>query len=201
MLGGDPAHPAAYIDLKAPISGTIVQQGVTTAAGVKSPDNAPNLFTIADLSRVWVLCDVYENDLPRVHVGEAAHVHLNAYPNVTLSGRIGNISQLLDSTSRTVKVRIELANTEGLMRPGMFAVAELESGQMQSRIVVPTTAVLQIHDASWVFVKVGDHSFRRTQVQAGAEVSPGVQQVVAGLSPGEQVIRNALQFSQATEQD
>lgn len=200
MLGGDPSRPVPYIELRAPVSGTIIEQNVTPAAGVKSPDNAPNLFTIADLSRVWVLCDVYENDLPRAHVGQAARVRLNAYPDRTFAGRIGNISQVLDPNTRTAKVRVELDNSAGVMKPGMFAVAELESTSLHSHVIVPATALVQMHDADWVFVQSGPRQFRRVRVQTGGEIQPGVQEVLAGLSPGQHVVRNALEFMQTLEQ-
>jgi len=200
MLGGDATQPAPFIELKAPIDGTIIEQNVTPAAGVKSPDNAPNLFTIADLSRVWVLCDVYENELPRVRVGESARVRLNAYPDRSYAGRIGNISQVLDPNTRTARVRVEMDNASGVMKPGMFAVADLESLTRDPRIVVPTTAIVQLHDASWVFLKVGATTFRRVPIQTAGEAAPGTQIVVAGLTTGQTVVRNALAFVQAVEQ-
>jgi cobalt-zinc-cadmium efflux system membrane fusion protein len=200
MLGGEPDHPAPYIELRAPIDGTIIEQNVTPAAGVKSPDNAPNLFTIADLSRVWVLCDVYENDLPRARVGEVARVRLNAYPDRTAQGRIANVSQVLDPNTRTAKLRVEMDNGEGLMRPGMFATAELESSTSSPRLVLPTSALVQIHDGEWVFVQVGPKTFRRVQVRTGGEVAPGVQEILSGVSLGQNVVRNALGFVQSIEQ-
>jgi len=200
MLGGDPAHPVPYIELRAPVSGTVIEQNVTPAAGVKSPDNAPNLFTIADLSHVWVLCDVYENDLPRVHLGQIARVRLNAYPDRTFAGRIGNISQVLDPSTRTAKVRVELDNGAGVMKPGMFAVAELESTALRPHLTVPASALVQMHDADWVFVQAAAGGFRRVRVQTGGEIQPGVQEILAGLTPGQHVVRNALEFMQALDQ-
>ena len=114
LLGGDPARPSSLIEIHAPVSGTIVEQNVTSAAGVKSLDNSPNLFTIADLSNVWILCDVYENDLAHIHVGDRAEIELNAYPGRQLNGRVTNISKLLDPNTRTAKVRIELTNPDGV---------------------------------------------------------------------------------------
>ena len=117
MLGADPDHPSALIDIAAPVSGVITEQNVTAAAGVKTLDNSPNLFTISDLSNVWILCDVYENDLPNVRLGEYADIHLNAYPNLVLKGRISNISPILDPNIRTAKVRLEVPNP-GMLRHG-----------------------------------------------------------------------------------
>ena len=109
--------------MRAPISGTIVAQNITGGAGVKSLDNAPDLFTIADLSEVWVMCDVYENNLAQVHVGDSAEVRLAAYPDRPLRGARGKIMSLLDPATRTAKVRLELPNPKGLLKPGMFATA------------------------------------------------------------------------------
>src|SRR5262249_10517292 len=161
----------------------------TQAAGVKSPDNAPNLFTIADLSQVWVLCDLYENELSRVRVGDAANIRLNAYPDRVFQGRVGNLSPLLDSTTRTVKMRGELDNPGGIMRLGMFATVDLVSQAFQTRIVVPTTALVRLHDAEWVFVKA-EHGFRKLRVQTGRAIGPDWQEILEGLDPGQLVVRN-----------
>ncbi len=200
MLGGDPSHPSASIELRAPIDGTVIEQNVVAAAGVKSPDNAPDLLTIADLSRVWVLCDVYENEIAGAHVGAPARIHLTAYPDRSFSGRIGNVSQVLDSNTRTAKARIEMDNAAGVMRPGMFAVAELESSGPRDRLVVPTTALMQMHGAEWVFVSTGAGEFRRVQVQSAGEVAPGLEEITAGVTVKQRVVRNALEFVQALEQ-
>ena len=199
MLGGEPTQSTPFIELRSPIDGTIVEQNVVASAGVKSPDNAPNLFTIADLSRVWVLCDVYENDLPRARVGALARIRLNAYPDRVFTGRIGNISPLLDPSTRTAKLRVEMDNPDGVMRAGMFAVAELRASSEQTRLAVPATAIVQLHDCDWVFVKVGPSTFRRVAVQTGGEAEPGTLAVLQGLSEGQQVIRDALSFSQTIE--
>src|SRR5205823_2962070 len=119
ILGGDLQNPSALIEVRAPVAGTIIEQNTTAAAGVKSLDNSPNLFTIADLSQVWVVCDVYENDLAQVHVGDRAQIALNAYPGRKFVGRITNIGKLLDPNTRTAKVRIELPNERGILRPNM----------------------------------------------------------------------------------
>lgn len=200
MLGGDPAYPTPIIHLTAPIDGTIIEQNITPAGGVKSPDNAPNLFTIADLSHVWVMCDVYENELSRTRVGEAARIRLSAYPDRSFSGRIGNISQVLDPVTRTAKLRIEIENRSGIMKPGMFAVAELESSAPNAHVVVPTSAVVQLQNGTWVFVKAGTNTFRRVAVKTGGEAKPGTQIVMDGITSGQTVVRNALAMVQAADQ-
>lgn len=200
MLGGDLQRPSPFIELLAPISGTIIEQNVTAASGVKSPDNSPNLFTIADLSHVWILCDVYENDLGRVHLGSLARVRLKAYPDRVFTGTVGDIAKVLDPATRTARVRVELTNPGGVMRQGMFASVTLVSERPQSRLVVPATAILRLHDADWVFVKTNVRAFRRTKVVAGTATADGRQVVSGPIAEGDQVVVNALQFSRATVQ-
>jgi len=199
VLGADVSHPSPIVPVRAPISGTIVEQNTTGGTGVKSLDNSPNLFTIADLSHVWVLCDVYENMLPRVHIGDFADVQLTAYPDRRLRARVGNISRVLDPNTRAAKVRLELDNPDRLMRAGMFATAIFRSKQEQLRPVVPASAVLRLHDKEWVFRPEGGNRFRRTEIQAGGTTTDGMRQILAGLSPGDKVVINALQFSGAAE--
>jgi membrane fusion protein, heavy metal efflux system len=199
VLGADVNHPTPIVPVRAPISGTIVEQNITGGTGVRSLDNSPNLFTIADLSHVWVLCDVYENMLPRVHVGDFAEVRLAAYPDRPLRARVGNISRVLDPSTRTAKVRLELDNPDRLMRAGMFVTAVFRSQQEQLRPVVPATAVLRLHDKDWVFRPEGGNRFRRTEIQAGGTTSDGMRLVFAGLSAGDKVVSNALQFAGAAE--
>jgi membrane fusion protein, heavy metal efflux system len=195
LLGGDPAHPGSLIVLRAPVSGTIVEQNISGFEGIKSLDNSPNLFTVADLSQVWVVCDVYENDLGDVHMGDTAEIRLNAYPDKIYRGKIADISRILDPATRSAKVRIVLANGDGSLRPGMFAVATFRSRKSQSRIVVPSTAVLRLQDKDWVFRKDGAQQFRRVEVHAMGENSNGMQQIQDGLNAGQEIVANALEFS------
>ncbi len=194
ILGADPQHPTNILEVRAPVSGTIVDQQVNPAAGVKSLDNSPSLFTIADLSHVWVLCDVWENNLAQVHVGDRADIELAAYPDRRLRGRVENISKVLDPNTRTAKVRIELPNEGGILRPNMFAVAHFLSQGAHTRAVVPVSAILRLQDRYWVFIKTGEKQYRRSEVQVGPVNPDGTQQVMAGVKTGDQVIKDALQF-------
>src|SRR5271157_4640644 len=123
VLGSPLDRPSGLVDIHAPVSGVITDQQVTNAAGVQGLSAPANPFTISDLSRVWILCDVYENDLANVHIGESAEIRLNAYPDKTLTGKISNIGPILDPNIRTAKVRVEIANPRMLMRVGMFVSA------------------------------------------------------------------------------
>jgi len=198
LLGVDKDHPSGIVDVIAPISGVITDQQVTNAAGVQGL-TGPNPFTISDLSYVWIICDVYENDLDAVHVGEYADIHLNAYPNKVLKGRIDNILPVLDPTIRTAKVRLEVPNP-GLMRVGMFVTATFYGKQPETRAAVPATAILHLHDREWVFAPLGDGRFRRLEVVAGAILPGNMQEVVSGIKPGAQVVQNALALQNTVEQ-
>jgi len=195
VLGADPAHPSALIDLRAPVGGTIVEQNVAGYEGVKSLDNTPNLFTIADLNEVWVVCDVFENDLGDVNLGDSAEIKLNAFGDRVFRGKVADISRVLDPNTRSAKVRIVLANEDGALRPGMFAVAKFRSRKVTSRVVVPATAIMRLHDKDWVFRKEGGNSFRRLVVQADGLAPDGMQEIRDGVKAGDEVVTKALEFS------
>jgi cobalt-zinc-cadmium efflux system membrane fusion protein len=180
------------VEIRAPISGIITDQQVTNAAGVQGLAS-PNPFTISDLSSVWILCDVYENDLANVRVGEKADVRLNAYPNEVFTGVIDNVGPILDPNIRAAKVRLEMRNP-GLMRPGMFVTATFHSRQSERRAAVPATAILHLHDRDWVYLPLGGSKFQRAEVVGGDMLPGGMQEIVSGISPGQQVVANALQF-------
>lgn len=197
VLGGDLNHPAAIVDIRAPVSGVITDQQVTNAAGVQGL-SSPNPFTISDLSHVWILCDVYENDLASVHVGETTEIRLNAYPDKIFTGRIGNVGPVLDPTLRTAKVRIEVANP-GLMRIGMFVTATFHGQKKETRAGVPAAAILHLHDRDWVYVPIGGNKFRRTEVVAGRTLPDKTQEIISGIQPGQQVVANALALQNTVE--
>jgi membrane fusion protein, heavy metal efflux system len=201
VLGVNPDSASAttgIVDVVAPASGVITEQNVTNASGVKTIDNSPNLFTISDLSRVWIMCDVSESDLPTVRVGDAAEIHLTAYPDRTLKGRVSDIGPILDPALRSAKVRIEIANP-GLLRIGMFVTATFHGQSVRRLAAVPSTAILHLHDRDWVYVPDGEEAFRRREVVSGEMLKENVQAVASGLAPGERVIANALIFQNTAE--
>jgi membrane fusion protein, heavy metal efflux system len=202
VLGLNPAAPVngGIIDVAAPASGVITEQNVTPASGVKTLDNSPNLLTISDLSRVWILCDVYENDVSKVRVGDTSDIRVTAYPDVRLTGRVDNISAVLDPNLRTAKVRIEVANP-GVLRVGMFVTAIFRGQPTGVRAAVPATAILHLHDREWVYVPTGDRGrFQRKEIVSGPMRPGNVQEVTSGVQPGERVVMNALVLQNAVEQ-
>lgn len=190
VLGADKDHPTATVDVLAPADGVITDQQVTAAAGTQGLAS-PNAFTISDLSRVWVLCDVYEDELASVAVGEPADIRLNAYPNQLLHGTISNIGAILDPNIRTAKVRIEVQNP-GIMRLGMFVQAGFHPRRGEVHGVVPASAVLHLHDRDWVYVPQDAHTFRRVEVVGGPMLSSERQEILRGIRPGDRVVANVL---------
>ena len=201
VLGVDKDKPSLTVKVYAPASGVIISQNVTNAgaAGI-GLSGSSTAFTIADLSRVWVICDVYENDLSAVHMGESAEIRLNAYPTRVFTGTISDIGAVLDPAIRTAKVRIEVDNPDGLMRIGMFATAVLQGQRGEMRTVVPATALLHLQDRDWIFIPAGDGQFRRIEVHAGAMLPDNQQELLSGLQPGQQVVAQALAFQNSAAQ-
>jgi membrane fusion protein, heavy metal efflux system len=198
VLGSPLDHPSGIVEVYAPVSGVITDQQVTNASGVAGL-GSPNPFTISDLSYVWILCDVYENDLAGVHVGEAAEIRMNAYPDRVLRGEIANIGPILDPNLRTAKVRIEVANP-GTMKIGMFVTATFRGEKKEMHAAVPADSILHLHDRDWVYVPAGEKTFRRVEVTAGETLPNKMQEIVAGVRAGQQVVSNALVLQNTAEQ-
>jgi membrane fusion protein, heavy metal efflux system len=198
VLGAPLDHPSGIVDLVAPIAGVITDQQVTNAAGVQGLSST-NPFTISDLSDLWIICDVYENDLSSVRLGDTADVRLNAYPDHVVTGTISNIGAVLDPNIRTAKVRIQVHNP-GNMRPGMFVTATFRGQKKESHAAVPATAILHLHDRDWVYLPAGGDKFKRLAIVAGESLPNNMQEVISGLKPGDQVVSNALVLQNTVEQ-
>jgi cobalt-zinc-cadmium efflux system membrane fusion protein len=192
LIGNDPDKPASMVDIFAPVSGVITDQQVTTAAAIQA-FNTPSPFTISDLSSVWVVCDVYENDMANVRLGDSAEITLNAYPDHKFMGRVSNIGSILDPNIRTAKVRMEVRNP-GNMRLGMFVRATFHGQTREMHTIVPASAILHMHDRDFVYVPAPGSKFRRVEVAGGDLLSDNVslQEIKSGLEPGQQVVTNAL---------
>jgi cobalt-zinc-cadmium efflux system membrane fusion protein len=196
VLGVDPATASPIVEIPAPVSGVITDQQVTVASGVQAL-GTPSPFTISDLTDVWIVCDVFENDLATVRLDEHADIRLAAYPDRVFAGVISNIGPILDPNIRTAKVRIEVDNP-GLMRLGMFVTATFH-GRTEMRTAVPAKAVLHLHDRDWVFVPVQGAQFRRLEVVGGDMLAGGMQEILSGLSAGQRVVSNALEFQNTVQ--
>jgi cobalt-zinc-cadmium efflux system membrane fusion protein len=198
VLGSDPDHPSGIVEVFAPVSGTITDQQITNQSGVQAL-TAPSPFTISDLASVWIVCDVWENDISRVHIGEFADIRIAAYPNRVLKGRINNILPIVDPNIRTAKVRIEVENP-GMLRLGMFVTATFHGETMERRATVPSSAILHLHDRQWVYTPMANGRFQRREVKAGNMLPDNLQEVIRGLTAGDQVVANALTLQNTLEQ-
>jgi cobalt-zinc-cadmium efflux system membrane fusion protein len=198
VLGAPLDHPSGIVDIVAPIAGVITDQQVTNAAGIQGLSST-NPFTISDLSDVWIICDVYENDLSNVRLGDTADVRLNAYPDHVVTGTISNIGAVLDPNIRTAKVRIQVHNP-GNMRPGMFVTATFRGQKKESHAAIPAAAILHLHDRDWVYLPAGGDKFKRLAIVPGETLPNNMQEVISGLKPGDQVVSNALVLQNTVEQ-
>ena len=199
LLGSDPNDPKGIVDITAPVSGVITDQEVSIVASVQAY-STPNPLTISDLSTVWIVCDVYENDMANVHMGEPADIKLNAYPDKVLKGTISNIGPILDPSIRTAKVRIEVANPGGMIRLGMFGTATLFGKGKQTYAAVPASAIVHLHDRDWVYIPL-QGKFKRVEVVGGEQLPNNMQQILSGVQPGQQVVTNAINLENAIDNE
>lgn len=192
LFGVDPDHPSGIVSVYAPVAGTITDQEITNQSAVQSYAT-PTPFTISDLSSVWVVCDVYENDLATVKIGDMADITLNAFPGRIFKGKVSNLLPILDPNIRTGKVRIEVPNP-GIMRVGMFVTATFHGQTTEMHTIVPASAVMHMHDRDFVYEPAPGNKFRRVEVVSGDVLNENtsLQEVKSGLKPGDQVITNAL---------
>ncbi|HEX7480132.1 MAG TPA: efflux RND transporter periplasmic adaptor subunit [Polyangiales bacterium] len=197
LLGNNPDRQTGIVEISAPVAGVITDQQITKGAALQGMGSNP--FTISDLSNIWIICDVYENDLPHVRLGDGADVRLNAYPGDTFKGTISNIGAVLDPSLRTAKVRIEVRNP-GAMHVGMFATATFRSQTQETHAALPAAAVLHLHDRDWVYVPAPDKKFRRVEVVSGKSLPGDMQEILSGIEPGQQVVSSALVLEHVIDQ-
>jgi len=173
----------AVVTLRAPVGGTVLERGVTEGQYV---DAATPLFTIADLSRVWVLADLYEMDFARVHRGDRAVFTAEALPGRSFNGRVEFIYPTVSNITRTSKLRLSLDNASGALMPGMYGRLTL-SGAGPAGLAVPSEAVIHAGDHDYLFVAKGDGQFEPRAVITGAEAGEWVQ-ILRGVSEGDTVV-------------
>ena len=173
------------LTLYAPTAGVVTMLGVRSGMEVQPNQN---LYTIADLSKVWVLSEVYEVELPWVHVGQRGTVELSYLPGVSFSGEVTFVSPLLDPKTRTAQVRLELDNPEGHLKPEMFANTTIETDARPGVLVVPSEAVLRSGRRSMVMLDLGKGRFAPREVELGLDSGDGWTEVSGGLDEGDSVV-------------
>jgi cobalt-zinc-cadmium efflux system membrane fusion protein len=192
--------PSPELPVLAPLDGEVVEQQV--APGQLLQAGATQCFTISDMSTVWVLVNVYQNDLAYVHVGDPVTIHTDAYPQ-DFSGKISYVAAALDPTSRTLQARIVTQNPGEKLKKDMYVTATVQAGDIRGALVVPDSAVLRDADNEpFVYVSTGNDQFARRSVSTGQSVR-GQTQVTNGLKSGDQVVAQGalfLQFANSLQQ-
>jgi cobalt-zinc-cadmium efflux system membrane fusion protein len=197
ILGADPDHASNELQVLAPRGGVVLDTGAATGEFSKSLDAPSPLCTIADISSVWAVGEIYEKDFVIAKSGQSAEVSLNAYPDKHWPGRISVISGAVDPTTRTLRVRVVLANPDSLLKPSMFGSVRILRSSSQG-IVVPSTAVIREGAAAHVFVQKAQGRFERRAISIGRTVDDTVE-IRSGLTAGETVVTDgALLLQSAT---
>jgi Cu(I)/Ag(I) efflux system membrane fusion protein len=178
--------PVRALPLAAPISGFVTAKNVVQGARVGPADG---LFDIADLSVVWVIADVYEYELPRLHLGQKTTLTLSYWPDRSWRGRVSYIFPTVDEKTRTIKVRIEVENPKTELKPEMFADVQI-SAQPRQALVVPDDAVIDTGTRKVVFVSLGEGKLSPREVKTG-DTAHGLVEVRSGLKDGEEVATGA----------
>lgn len=184
IRGGGDMNAASRSVVSAPFAGVVLE--VHAASGeVITPER--ELFTVADLSRVWVQADVYQKDIAKIRVGQNALVTVDAYPGETFIGRVSHVSDILDPATRTAKVRCEVSNRDGRLKFQMFATLALPVSTPHDALVIPSRAVQDIDGVPTVFVRLDEERFQKRSVRLGTPTGDSVE-VTEGLKVGESVV-------------
>ncbi|MBI2505698.1 MAG: efflux RND transporter periplasmic adaptor subunit [Candidatus Latescibacteria bacterium] len=168
----------------APLSGTVVEKHLTLGELV-GPETT--VCTIADLSSLWVILNIYEKDIPNVHPGQQVEVKVDAYPGRKFQGTLTYVGSMLDEDTRTTEARVEIDNAAGELKPGMFARVALQTEVFMDALAVPAAAVQREGQGQVVFVARDDTAFARRVVQVG-RIFDGWAEITEGLQAGEQVV-------------
>lgn len=190
VLGMDPDQASTELRVAAPRAGVLLDVGAASGEFSNALSAPAPLATVADISTVWAVGDLYEKDLAAAKAGEQAQVTLNAYPDRHWSGRVGVVSDAVDPTTRTMHVRVVLANPDGRLKPAMFgSIRVLRTST--SGILVPTSAVIREGNNSYLFVGKGNNRFERRSVTLG-RVFDGSLEIVKGANAGDTIVSEGV---------
>src|SRR5207244_3755250 len=179
-------QPQRAVAVRSPVDGVVLAKNAIAGTRVMPTDT---LYEIGDLSRIWILADVYEFDLPHIHTGQTAQVTTGSMPGRTWTGRVTFVSPTLDEKTRTAKVRLELDNPGGSLKPNSYADVLLQEPAGYG-VAVPDSAVLQTGTRSIVFVQRSPGQFEPREVQTGLK-GDGLFEIRSGVRPGETVVVDA----------
>ena len=193
-----PPSGQSQIPVRAPIDGVVIERNVTNGQFVGAEN--PALITIADLSSVWLQGDIFERDLRHIATGQYADVTTAAYPADRFSARVSRISSIVDSQTRTAKVRFLVANPDGRLKPGMFASIALYVSESTASLTVPTKAVFVENGHTFAYVKVGAREFARREIEA-VKSGPDRLRVTRGMKAGDRVVSDGVLLLRKLESD
>jgi len=193
ILGVEPGRFGQLVTVNAPISGKVLEMAIVT--GEYRNDVSQTLMTIADLSTVWIAADVQESSIRLIQVGELTQIELAAYPGEVFKGRVKQIADMVDPQTRTVKVRIEMNNKDGRLRPEMFGRIRHASG-MESRPLIPSSAVVEGEGQQVVWREIGAGRFEKTHVTLGSRLADKVA-VLQGVKDGDRVVADGVMLLQS----
>lgn len=180
--------PQETLPLLSPVNGVVLEKLAVEGLRFMPGDT---LFRIADLSTVWLLVEVYEQDIGGVRTGQAVQAHITAYPDRLFSGKVGFIYPTLTTETRTVKLRVELSNTEGLLKPGLYGSVTLATqADKDAHLAVPDSAVIDSGARQIVLLQRGEGRFEPRAVKLGRQAD-GYREVLAGLAAGDEVVIRA----------
>lgn len=199
VFGMDPDHASTQLVVKAPGSGLILEIGAAPGEFSQALSAPTPLCTIADISSVWAVGDVYEQDLSAAKSGQNADLTLNAYPGRRWTGRVSVVSGAVDPGTRTLQVRIVVPNSDALVKPGMFgAIRVLKSSA--PGIVVPAAAVIREGNDSYMFVGKGNDRFERRSIKIGRSID-GTMEILSGVSAGDTIVTDGALLLRSAGQD
>jgi len=185
LHNGQPSTEAsARVPVRSPLNGTVIERAVTEGQFVQ-PDNT-SLVTIADLSTVWVAADIFERDLHLVQPSQKAEVTTTAYPEQRFVAQVAHVSDVVDATTRTVKVRFLVANPDGRLKPEMFASVALFLAEAKPTLTIAPQAVFTEGGRTFTYVKTGERDFTRRPIETAP--NDGELKVLSGLQAGEFVV-------------
>lgn len=197
LLGFNENDTSDIVPITAPISGVVLDVGTAAGELQRSLDNATAIATIADINSIWIVGDLYPRDQGKVRVGQAAAITVNGYPGMTLHGKVDNISDAVDPTSLTLKVRVVLPNPQHRLKPAMYANMTL-AGTEQNVIEVPATAVIQNGHETFVFVENAAGKYERRSVTI-ANTGTESDNVAEGLNDGDRVVTQGAELLRESE--
>src|SRR5579862_1535503 len=187
------APPSFEASVKAPIDGQVVEQNV--AVGQLLQTGATQCFVISNMNTVWIMVNVYQKDLPYVHVGDSVAIKTDSYPDI-FHGRISYLGAALDPTTRTLQARIETSNPRQKLKKDMYVTALVDAGTIQNAIAVPDSKVPpDSENQPFVYVDVGGNQFGRRSITVGESLD-GKTEITAGLKPGDRIVGDGSLFLQ-----